>query len=372
MSENQTLDDLVKEIERSPLFYLFSASKEEFHSNFWLWLFKLNPDAMLKLFIDDKELKEIVPEGTTHELIREHNIKLTEPVDGKKSIKLDLVLLVNGEIKLVIENKIKDYATKRQLDLIRNNIKGKPKFVLATLFDFNDETELVENWKVVTYGQISKNIGKSIFNFSKEDYHQNLISDYKNFTNILDKISKSKDLKELENGNQYNFFSKDNETLRKLDEIKICEGYKKYRASHLVNEFFKTVRDKFEFEIEKPGFGIGSRKRITIDFYKREFKFSNMGNLKFIGIQLEENEYRIFIEGNIEIKNDKNLQKYVFELFNGRLKTKYNGGKDHRTYELKNNQLFIHRYENINELDYNELFKKVIKDIEIINEIKLR
>lgn len=44
------IEQNILNLSKSPLFYLFSSSKELFHTNFWYWLYQLDSSKVLKLF----------------------------------------------------------------------------------------------------------------------------------------------------------------------------------------------------------------------------------------------------------------------------------------------------------------------------------
>lgn len=51
----RNVDEVIKKLQKSPLFYLFSASREVFHSNFWEWLYNVNRLETIKLLTGKKQ-----------------------------------------------------------------------------------------------------------------------------------------------------------------------------------------------------------------------------------------------------------------------------------------------------------------------------
>ena len=74
MVDKATVKSILKELGASPLFYLFVASKELFHSNFLYWLSLVNQKEFLKLICSDfraiGEVSILREERVTHEEFR--------------------------------------------------------------------------------------------------------------------------------------------------------------------------------------------------------------------------------------------------------------------------------------------------------------
>lgn len=323
------IENTIQKLKSSPLFYLFVSSRELFHSNFWYWLSTLNHHATMNLFSDSNYKSEYL------KFIREHNQKN----DGNKS-KVDFYITDSEDLNIVIENKVKDFPKIEQLDRIRKSFaKINSRFVLATLFHCDDIT--FDGWKIITYKTIAEKINPS--DFTENDYYQNLISDYKQLTQNLVKLT------ELLSVNQsYDFaISHNKELFKRLNEIKLWEGYQKLRASHLLTKFRESI--KHEMYI---GYGINNQKA-TIDFV-----LGLKDNYR-IGVQLEDNQFRKFIKGKNHIEFGESLR--TNDTF---FSSKWIS--PHKKNMLGYKPDFQYQYEKIEALTFDELFVKINNEIQNI------
>ena len=276
----ESTDKTIVKLKASPLFYLFLAYRELFHSNFWFWLSALNQDETLALFTNLKSVKGL-------SFKREHN----QQQDKIKS-KVDL-LIKDGNMHLVaIENKVKDFPSKAQLDRIVESFKGaSPEFIITTLF-WSAELSF-PGWKVRTYRQISDAIVPE--KFSSKEYHRLLIRDYREFLSNLALLAES-----LPIGTSYDFaLSFQKELFSQLNEIKLWEGYQKMRASHLLYHFDRSLKTA-DTDV-KTSYGINNQK-VTINFS------IDLNDEYSIGIQIEDNQYRRFVAGPKHEKFAENLR----------------------------------------------------------------
>jgi len=325
------IENTIQELKSSPLFYLFVSSRELFHSNFWYWLSSLNHQATINLFSDNNSETENL------NFLREHNQR-----NDKVKSKIDLYITDSKEINIVIENKVKDFPKIEQLDRIRKSFaEVNSKFVLATLFHCDDIT--FEGWEILTYKTIAEKINPSVF--TTNGYYQNLISDYKQLTQNLVRLTEL-----LSVSQSYDFaISHNKELFQKLNEIKLWEGYQKLRASHLLTKF----RESIKYEMYT-GYGVNNQKA-TIDFV-----LGLKDNYR-IGVQLEDNQFRKFIGGKKHIEFGESLRMndifFNSRWISPRKKTMLGYKPD-----------FQYQYEKIEALTFDELFEKINSEIQnIIN-----
>lgn len=319
------IDTTIEKLKASPLFYLFLSSRELFHSNFWFWLSTLNKIETAKLFSDKTVTNDIT-------FKREHN-------QSNGEFKASVDLYVSG--KIVIENKVKDFPTSAQLERIKQSFgKTDIEFVLTTLFWTNDLS--FDGWTVKPYRKISDAIEPN--KFTNDSYYQSLISDYKQFTFNLSELSEHLEIKQ-----EYDFAISLNKVLyRKINEIKLCEGYQKLRASHLLIHF-----NKANIHNVKTGYGINNQKA-TIDFLidlKDGYK---------LGVQIEDIQYRKFVIGREAGKFAENLigsNLFFNNAFLGR------GRKPYLNYGAN----FKYQYEKIERLTFKDLFEKINNDFQNID-----
>ena len=99
-----------KLLRSNPMFRLSMSSLELFHSNFLEWLFDLDHEAFLKCF------DLTFAPSSTYTIEREYHLGTT-PVNGKnKKWVTDIAVFENGNLILIIENKIKSTPSKGQLE----------------------------------------------------------------------------------------------------------------------------------------------------------------------------------------------------------------------------------------------------------------
>lgn len=323
------IDTTIEKLKTSPLFYLFLSSRELFHSNFWFWLSTINKTETIKIFTE----KSI---GNNLIFKREHNQS-----SGEFKSTVDLVISGENLQKIAIENKVKDFPTREQLERIKNSFgTTKTELILTTLFWTND---LVFNgWIVKTYRQISEAIKPETFTDNR--YFQDLISDYKEFTLTLATLTEQLNITQ-----EYDFAISLNKGLyNKLNDIKLWEGYQKLRASHLLFCFNKSNTHNVT-----TAYGINNQK-VTIDFVvpiTSEYK---------IGIQIEDIQYRKFIIGPKHVQFSENLRNNNI-FFNNVWSSPQK--KTMMSYKPD----FKYQYEKIGKTKLDELFQKINDDILAIN-----
>lgn len=319
------IDSIIKNLKSSPLFYLFLSSRELFHSNFWFWLSTLNKTETAKIFSDKLLSNDIT-------FKREHNQS-----NGEFKATVDLYV----QDKIVIENKVKDFPTLGQLERIKHSFgKTDIEFVLTTLFWTNDLS--FYGWTVKTYKNISDSIEPN--NFTNDTYYQSLISDYKMFSFYLSEL-----VEQLEIKQEYDFALSLNKGLyRKLNEIKLWEGYQKLRASHLLIHFNKSNTHNVT-----TAYGINNQKA-TMDFV------IDLQDGYKLGIQIEDIQYRKFVIGRKAGKFAANLIDNNLFLNNAFLSR---GKKSYLNY----GDTFKYQYEKNEKLTFKELFEKINIDFQNIN-----
>lgn len=348
------IDTTINNLKASPLFYLFLSSRELFHSNFWIWLSTLNRNETVKLF-SEKNMPN------TFDFKREHNQQNGKPKTEKIKSKIDLYIFEEKEIVkrnklkkeltplIVIENKVKDFPKLEQLNRIKysfGDVHNNIEFVLATLFWKEKIKENIANgWIVKTYRNIAEAIEPN--KFTDNIYYQSLIADYKTFTLNLALLAEGLEIKE-----EYDFYYPNSKYLfDKLNEINLWEGYQKMRASHLIIEFEKQIKPRNVFI----NYGINNQKA-TMDFRPRL-------NLKLgygVGIQIEGDQYRRFVEGQKAAEFAENLLKIGVFLDPNK---KFEKGVNYLNY----GNSFKYQYDKVTKVEtFANLFKRIKNDIDSI------
>lgn len=327
-----TIEHTILKLKSSPLFYLFLSSRELFHTNFWFWLSTINETETIKLFSSTTINSNL-------KFKREHNQS-----SGEFKSKVDLYITNNGNKKIVIENKVKDFPTYDQLERIKKSFgESDTELILATLF-WSKEISF-QGWKVVTYREISEAINPS--KFTSKQYYLDLISDYKDFTLNLAYLSEQLDISDV-----YNFaISINKELYAQLNDIKLWEGYQKLRASHLLLRF-----NKFNKYNAAASYSINNQKA-TIDF------LVEITNEYKIGISIEDNQYRKFITGPKHIQFSENLR--ANDIF---FSSSWMSARKNKMMSYAPN--YKYQYEKIGVMNFDDLFKKINTDILMMLERK--
>ena len=177
--ETKEIEELVKQLQKSPLFNFSMSNKEFFHSNVLAWLGNNFKDEFRNLINDllgpgswPNDLKDFTVE-------REYN-------------HFDICIKGSLGPRIIIENKVKSIPTKRQLDGYKNKIKkGDCLFILLTMTSNLHNMTIAEGWKVVTYKNISDKLSKVTLS---NPYYNQLLKDYceyiKNLQDIIEKLDK--------------------------------------------------------------------------------------------------------------------------------------------------------------------------------------
>lgn len=187
-------------LKKSPLFNLSLASKELFHSNFIAW-YAENYRENFIAFINCC----LLPKITWSEGWNEKWKVLRESKNYDICIKDG-----DGNIRLIIENKVKSIPYKEQLegykDEIQNSINKKFKsknncksnqiidrtsvaYILLSLStDFPDRDDIEKDWTIINYGDLAMYL-KNKHNY-KVDYKDQLVLDYADFITNLQELEK--------------------------------------------------------------------------------------------------------------------------------------------------------------------------------------
>lgn len=236
MCSTKSIQQVIKELEESPMFNLSLSSKELFHSNFLAWLGN-NPKTK-RFFV---------------EVINDLVVGLNLQSSGSWTVEredqhFDLCIKDdNDNYLLIIENKVKSIPLKRQLDeYVVKNVKGKDKdtiYLLLTLTEkFAHRTQIDKaiktkgssnNWIVKTYKDLASVMqGKQYL--VTDTYLQSILKDYIRFIENLDTL-----VREWQNETK---FAQDWDDIHRLKDIhakiqfsRYCEKLKKEHLSKLTN-----------------------------------------------------------------------------------------------------------------------------------------
>lgn len=112
------------------------SNRELYHSNFIAYIITQNPDIPLTFLKGIMEIENVKVE----EIQREHK-------------HIDLTLYLNNGKKIILENKMKDYPTRKQLERYSKEVPDADYRILLTPFEINNTT-LPDDWNIIHYSDI--------------------------------------------------------------------------------------------------------------------------------------------------------------------------------------------------------------------------
>ena len=332
-----------KLLRSNPMFRLSMSSLELFHSNFLEWLFDLDHEAFLKCF----GLTVSNPAACTIE--REYHLGTT-PVNGKnKQWVTDIAVFENGNLILIIENKIKSTPSKGQLenqnDLADKKAKGCKK-VLLSLFEYSGTRH---GFIPVLYKNL---IGEIRKNYAS---HSQFVPYIKDYCDMLERLQLIIDADSVvqdafgKNSTKTKFFTFHKDSPN-LETCGIMDAFRKYQAASLA--------DKFEnrFIITNPTTGMSLCKKTGLPM-TCEHSLNNkhacttiayeLNDRLNVGVQIEHDQLRIFFEDKKKNFNIiPNVDAYWntwFAPYTPQGKSTKKGGPAYCSYNMSKS-LFIYRY----------------------------
>lgn len=368
MNENFLIK--LKELEKLPIFKMSLSSKELFHSNFIAWILETYPDEMGKFFSKVLNIEPII--GMISNVKREkHDIDISFNLD---------------DILVLIENKVKSIAYKEQLDKYDKFYEKRNKKCI--LLSLKKPTFEKENWQYLEYSVLLQQFEDIIKNNEYDEYHKYLIKDYIKFINILlNDLLPIIDIEKIQISKLYQKNTYENNLLDELTNLRMhdffLKGVFEDMANSLKNELEKKVIN-FQISNEKIAdcnentisitFGMSRSQGILDIKYKiRDF---------YIGIQIQGDQYRQFIEGpNVQdipkISKELLENKQWFQFSNQLMKKQsldiYPIGKENKEFNKfgssNQNWLFFYRSIKITSFNNKDLFEMICQDINDILEI---
>lgn len=258
-------EDNISFLKQSPVFSMSLGSKELFHSNFWAWIIEQEEGRpFINVFFPDFKLSDF------KEVKRE---------DGNR----DLVIRNNAGQEYVIENKIKSYPSKEQLEkyeCFRGVITGikKPPF------------KCPEKWEFIGYKEIGEKL-KDIASKFSNDFNRRIIEEYSKVVLAIDAlIDESLDEKK-------GYLSFWTENIGKLKEIRMLDVYKKAKADDFA-EYCGDLMEKTKLLIKKTDWDCWISRsfhngKATLSFEIQ--KGHKDGYKGMIGVQIEDDQFRLFL-----------------------------------------------------------------------------
>lgn len=343
-------------LKKSPMFAISLSSKELFHSNFWAWLIEYNPEYS-KVFFDDIDF---------------NNILFVKREEKNRDVSIHL-----NEKVYIVENKLKSLPNKEQIIGYQNE---EPYFYKGCLTGVVKLDFLPNNWCFKSY----KEIGNSILKINekyKEDKWYFLIKEYANMIITIEYIlvSFSKEYgNKLISQAQHNTYP----ILNDFEDIRFADILKKSKANDFVNYLNNSLKHELDDLLKYSDFklyiGSGfSNKSSLVDV--RIIKNKDTDHQIVIGIQIQDNQYRLCIErrkGTLNFNNDNALNELFNEFLNYGWFENYN--KSSKLLKNKNTSMremfckyctniykFIYQYYNLseNDLRFENLINQIRKDM---------
>lgn len=260
----------IEKLEKSPIYVMSLGSKELFHSNLWAYLMKHDDyKSFINVFFKDLDLSLV------DRIKREYENR-------------DITIILGDGKKYAIENKIKSYATKEQLEKYSEKIEcGVLTGIVEPSF------QLPKGWSFISHKKIEEGLRE--INQTKIGFLHDVVE---NYCDVL--ISINSLLTECLDSNKGRL-SYSNEKIDCLYKIKLLDVFKKLKADDFIknacsgmsehyNDLIKDFKN-IEFSIGR-GFNHG---KATLDFCFYTFKdlSTNRELSGSIGVQIEENQFRL-------------------------------------------------------------------------------
>ena len=324
----------------NPMFRLSMSSLELFHSNFLEWLFDLDHEAFLKCF------GLTVSNPSTYTIKREYHLGTTTVNGKKKQWVTDIAVFENGNLILIIENKIKSTPSKGQL-LNQSTYAGTAKKVLLSLFEYSGARH---GFSPVLYKNLFGEIDKNYASHSQFDPY------IKDYCDMLERLRLIIDADSVvqdafgKNSTKTKFFTfhKDSDSLY-LETCGIMDAFRKYQAASLADKFENS------FIITNPTTGMSLCKKTGLPM-TCEHSLNNkhacttiayeLNSRLCVGVQIEHDQLRIFFEDKKKSFNIPNVDAYWnnwFKPLTPQGKSTKKGGPAYCSYNMSKS-LFIYRY----------------------------
>lgn len=296
----EEINNAVKTLNDSLLYQMSLGSRELYHSNVWAWLMKKD-SRYIKVFFDSFD-----------------SDKYDEVKIERESHHRDVVVFLKGKNDdyryLVVENKIKSLPNREQLERYNENLKyNKQQYKQADsiytgiIQTLKEKVEIPNGvgekkvWVWVGYENIAKRIREctdEIFDDKDKDeaYLKQVIIEYCNNINDTVKLLKEALSHDPE---KYHYACDSN-----LKEVRLGEIFIKLKAALFLNyvkeHFMKKLEEARPLGFDDDIFGLGfSHGNAIIDIaYGNKVK-NEKTNYTRIGIQLQGNEFRWFVESDI-------------------------------------------------------------------------
>ena len=242
MCNTKSREQIIRELNASPIFNLSLSSKELFHSNFLAWLGNnpITKDYFAEVIKDLVNDSDLFPPGDWTVKREDKHFDLCIREDTKRG-------KGTGKYLLIIENKVKSIPIKRQLDeYVQKKVRGKgdhTKYLLLTLTEgFAHKTKIDKaiktkgspnNWIVKTYKELASSMLNKL-RMVNDTYLHSILTDYIGFIENLDAL-----VRQWQNeqyfAQEWNDIPKLKDIHAKIQFSRYCEKLKKEYLSNLID-----------------------------------------------------------------------------------------------------------------------------------------
>lgn len=370
----------IEEFIKSPMLYLSAGSKELFHSNFLYWIGKTNRVLFERIINELSGKKMEWP--TNWEIRREYKNTDICIVYNKETGKMVKNHPVTKEYAfLVLENKVKSLATRKQLLEYEEKFDGLfendcHRYILLSLAKDYAELSDIKNtrWQITHYDKLSQAITMYASKYAKKE-ELVYINDYCKYIANLSKLVESWEINEN---------TKHLQEHPDLKEMRINDLYEKLHYSQMVQmlvtkleDMDNALKEKYGKKDEVSSLGIccgisnfeiiTSREHGILQHIFISSTLSHAIGLLDVKIKVSDDTcYVIQLQGNRychgiekkgiynEINNDNTLAEIPFLNFFGRIENKMicHYGND-----------FVYNYQKVTDETIGELLNKINDDI---------
>jgi hypothetical protein len=305
-------------LKESPMFQLSLTSKELFHSNFIYWVIDNYKDECTSIF---------------SRFIAGENYVITSVKREEKN--KDLVLYLKNEegstSTLIIENKVKSIPNYEQLKRYTTKNSSENYILLSLtkptfLADDNQFkiAELNREWNFISYQVLAEMFREiaPVIN-DKNSYHSMIIKDYIELAEALHALTNQ--IYESTKAGVYDFYNTQNEFMNLLREIRLHDFYLKLNHEIIASEFAQKIKKEIpdiNLVPSKPWKDVRSSEVFAASGFTRgtgisEVKYAigeKNGYPVIMGVQIQGNQFRIYIESNKLI-----AYNYAKEIYDNKL-----------------------------------------------------
>ncbi len=297
----QELKQEVDILQKNPLFHMSLASKELFHSNFIAWIIEEETPFMNKVF--SKYLKKI-------------KIKDNKGYVEREKKNFDLLIHTEEGNEILIENKVKSYASKDQLEkYIKKTDSNNTIYVLLTTINPNFK---IKDWVILNYEELLENMKQNISLIKKNIHYVN------DYLKLIESIVRLHKLFEKSFNEKQLLFFGGGEFYRELQKIRMHDIYHKFIYHHKLKNL---IDDLVEDENIQTGYYFSHGVAKTDCYMLTKFSNEKEGGLFF---QLDDNKLCLYLVGDVnnkiteakEVKSYYNILKTILEKYSSKFDSK--------------------------------------------------